>query len=623
MRCILVSERTKGASEMKNSDRKSKAERKIYMKLKTALKRISACILAALTVLVFSRAVFAASEYGEDGATSFVFSEDGITVSEGDYTDYKIDGTALTIKGGGIYVVSGSCSDGSITVKKGVTGVTLVLNGLDLTSASTAPIACNKSSEVTLTAAQGTVNTLTDSAQNNDENFPDNELAENAVIKCKDGSKVVLSGSGTLNIVANGKNGIKSGATTETEGEASLTIKELTLNINASVNDAINAEQLLNVESGTLTINAADDGIHCDLVMNVGADGTTGPTIKINGCNEGLEAATLNIYSGNITVHAEDDCLNAANSDLTDYEFSVNISGGALYMDSVSGDGIDSNGTLTVSGGTVVVWTANTADNQPLDADGVITVSGGTVLAAGGSSGMGMNLSASQPYVIFGSSAQGGQPGGGQIPSDGQQPPEMPSDGNQPSGERPTGGQPSDGQQPPEMPSDGNQPSGERPTGGQPSDGIQPGGQGGASVISANSTVTVKDSSGNTVYIYTAPCAASYVFFSSADLTSGETYTLYADNTSVATATAGTEATSEGQPGGQASGQPDERPTGDPQNPPDGSSSETPSDGSSSQTDPDTSDGSNTALWITTACISATLVIAAVVVTVVEKKKRS
>ena len=606
---MLVSERTKGASEMKNSDRKSKAERKIYMKLKTALKRISACILAALTVLVFSQAVFAAAEYSEDGATSFVFSEDGVTVSEGDYTDYKIDGTALTIKGGGTYVVTGSCSDGSITVKKGTAGVTLVLNGLDLTSASTAPIACNKSSEVTLIVAQGTVNTLTDSAQNNDDNYPDNELAENAVIKCKDGSNVVLSGSGTLNIVANGKNGIKLGATTETEGEASLTIKELTLNINASVNDAINAEQLLNIESGTLTINAADDGIHCDLVMNVGADGTAGPAIKINGCNEGLEAATLNIYSGNITVHAEDDCLNAANSDLTDYEFSVNISGGALYMDSVSGDGIDSNGTLTVSGGTVVVWTADTADNQPLDADGAIIVSGGTVLAAGGSAGMGMNLFSSQPYVIFGSSAQGGQPGGGQMLSDGQQPPERPSGENHPSGERPTGGQPSDGQQPPERPSGENQPSGERPSGGQ----------GSVSILSANSTVTVKDSSDNVVYTYTAPCAASYIFFSSADLTSGETYTLYADNTSVATATAGTEATS----GGQSSGQPDERPTGDPQNPSDGSSSETPSDGSSSQTDPDTSDGSNTALWITTACISATLVIAAVVVTVVEKKKRS
>ena len=62
----------------------------------------------------------------------------------------------------------------------------------------------------------------------------------------------------------------------------------------------------------------------------------------------------------------------------------------------------------------MIVWTANTADNEPLDADGTITVSGGTVLAAGGSSGMGMNLEAAQPCVIYGSTGFGGMPGGAQ-----------------------------------------------------------------------------------------------------------------------------------------------------------------------------------------------------------------
>ena len=51
----------------------------------------------------------------------------------------------------------------------------------------------------------------------------------------------------------------------------SLTIRGLTLNITAPVNDAINAEQTLNIESGTLNISAGDDAIHCDYVMNVGA----------------------------------------------------------------------------------------------------------------------------------------------------------------------------------------------------------------------------------------------------------------------------------------------------------------------------------------------------------------
>ena len=336
-------------------------------------------------------------------SAGFVFSDSGIALSGSSSDGYSIDGTALTISAPGTYTISGECANGSVTVKKGTTGVTLILNGLTLTSSDTAPILCGKSSEVTIQAADGTVNSLTDSAENNDDNYPDNENAENAVLKCKDGSKVTLCGTGTLNINANGKNGIKSGAATTEEGDAFLTIRELTLNIDAPVNDAINAEQLLNIESGTLRIAAGDDAVHCDLVLNVGAEGTDGPTIEISECYEGLEAATLNVLSGSVDIISSDDCLNAANSDLSGYAFSMNIAGGSITARSSSGDGFDSNGDLTISGGTVVVWTANTADNQPLDADGTITISGGTVLAAGGSSGMGMNLTAGQPYVLFGS----------------------------------------------------------------------------------------------------------------------------------------------------------------------------------------------------------------------------
>lgn len=160
-------------------------------------------------------------------------------------------------------------------------------------------------------------------------------------------------------------------------------------------------------------------------------------SITIKACYEGLEAATLNILSGNISILSEDECLNAANSDLTGYSFSMTISGGAITAYSSTGDGFDSNGDLTITGGTVVVWTANTADDQPLDADGTLTVSGGTVLAAGGSAGMGVPISAAQPYVTFGSTGAmgGGQMGGSGAPStlpggtNGQQPPAQ-SDGS-------------------------------------------------------------------------------------------------------------------------------------------------------------------------------------------------
>lgn len=88
----------------------------------------------------------AASTYSAADAITFTFSDSGIAASA--TGGYKLDGTALAIQSAGTYILTGTCADGSVTVKKGTTGVTLVLNGLDLTSSDTAPIACNKSTEV-------------------------------------------------------------------------------------------------------------------------------------------------------------------------------------------------------------------------------------------------------------------------------------------------------------------------------------------------------------------------------------------------------------------------------------------------------------------------------------------
>lgn len=252
---------------------------------------------------------------------------------------------------------------------------------------------------------------------------------------------MTLCGSGTVVIEANGKNGIKSGAATAEEGEASLTIRDIALTITAPVNDAINAEQLLVIESGTLTISAGDDAIHCDLLLDIGAEGTDGPAITITDCYEAIEAATLNIRSGNIDITSSDDCLNAANSDLSGYDFSMTISGGTITAYSSGGDGFDSNGSLTISGGTVAVWTANTADNQPLDADGTITISGGTVLAAGGSSTLTADAqTGSISSGMGGMGGPGGQMPGGQFPGGSGQRPDDAESGQRPS--MPSGGQP-------------------------------------------------------------------------------------------------------------------------------------------------------------------------------------
>lgn len=579
-----------------------------------SLSRWLAAAMAALMLLALLPARVWAAEstaYDTDGATAFTFTDSAITAKDGDYTGYDIDGTALTIEAAGTYIVSGSCQNGSITVKKGVTGVTLVLSGLTLTADGTAAIACNKSSGVTIVAQDGTANILSDTETNNGDSYPDNTDAENAVIKCKDGSQVTLCGSGSLTVNANGKNGIKSGATTDEEGEAWLVIRDLTLTISAPVNDAINAEASLTILSGDLTIDAGDDAVHSDYYLTVGAAGTDGPTITVNSCNEGLEAADLSIAGGHITIHAGDDCLNAANSDLTGYAFTLSISGGTLVMDTTSGDGIDSNGTLSISGGTVVVWTNSTADNQPLDADGTLSISGGTVLAAGGSAGMGITLSGdSQPYVMFGSTGMGGgrpvsisgQPGGS---SDGTTPPQLPSGSDSSSGSRPTppggsnGSQPtppdgSGGTTPPELPDgqtpdqDSRQPSSQFPG--------QMDGQSGSSIsISKGSTFTIRSSDGTAVYTGEAVYDARFVFFSSAAMTSGETYTLTSGGTELATATAGGTGTA---------------------------AVTTPDTSADTADTPQTSD-SHTALYITLGTVAVLGAAAAMVVVVLRKQKKA
>ena len=374
-----------------------------------SLSRWLAAAMAALMLLALLPARVWAAEstaYDTDGATAFTFTDSAITAKDGDYTGYDIDGTALTIEAAGTYIVSGSCQSGSITVKKGVTGVTLVLSGLTLTADGTAAIACNKSSGVTIVAQDGTTNVLSDTETNNDDSYPDNTDAENAVIKCKDGSQVTLCGSGSLTVNANGKNGIKSGATTDEEGEAWLVIRDLTLTISAPVNDAINAEASLTILSGDLTIDAGDDAVHSDYYLTVGAAGTDGPTITVNSCNEGLEAADLSIAGGNITIHAGDDCLNAANSDLTGYAFTLSISGGTLVMDTPSGDGIDSNGSITMTGGTVFVSGPVSGGDGAIDFETDMTMTGGSILALS-SRGM-MEYPSTQHYYTTSISANAG-----------------------------------------------------------------------------------------------------------------------------------------------------------------------------------------------------------------------
>lgn len=69
---------------------------------------------------------------------------------------------------------------------------------------------------------------------------------------------------------------------------------------------------------------------------------------------------------------------------------SINISGGTIRINA-SGDGLDSNGDLTVSGGVIYVSGPTSDGDSALDYDGTATITGGVVIAAG-YSGMAQNF---------------------------------------------------------------------------------------------------------------------------------------------------------------------------------------------------------------------------------------
>lgn len=503
----------------------------------------SFCKLTAIFLsAVFLLSLCPLAAFAADASETTVTFTDSAATASGASDGLSIKGTDVKINASGTYRFTGACTQGTIVVKKNVKGVTLILDGLMLSASATAPITCNKGTEVTIVAAAGSVNTLADDQYNNDDVYTDETAypdIENAVIKCKDGSNVTISGTGTINVNAYGKNGVKGGADLYEEDDdgnatdtllstASLTIEDVTLNVSIRHSyqdpedpgsydgDAIKSDKELNILSGNITVSANDDGIKSDDTLNIGADGTEGPTIHVTKSTEGIEATTINVYSGSVSVNATDDGVNAANSDLTGYAFSYNQYGGYVYVNCANGDGVDSNGTINLNGGTLEVFAPAQGDGDPLDADGGVVFGGATVLGVGHDA-MQQRYTASTPYVMFGASAGGmGGPGGF--------------------------------------------PGGPGRTGAQDATAADAFG-GGSTLVKAGSTITIKDSSGNTLYTATAVRDASYIVFASPDLASGASYTLVSDGSQVATASASTAASGGTQPGDPGSGQPGSFPT--------------------------------------------------------------
>ena len=352
----------------------------------------------------------------------------------------RVSGKTATISAAGTYILSGSANDVCIIVDAPDAEVRLVLDNLSITNSSAAPIYVKSAAKVYVTLAENSTNTL---SVNGEFVKIDGAKAE-AVIFAQ--SDLTLNGSGTLNAAAQNGSGIAS--------KKNLAITGGTFSISAS-SHALKGKDNVNIAGGSFTLTSGKDGIHSenddnaesgniyikggtfvisaegealDAINNIKIDGGS---IDVVQSDEGIEATTIDINGGKITLVSSDDGINASYSDKEEIAEKsagtaasassvsssarnkggiqniseramhtyVNITGGEITIDSQA-DGIDSNGSVYVSGGTVRILGPASDGDAALDYDVTAVITGGEFIASG-SAGMAQGFSEESTQASF------------------------------------------------------------------------------------------------------------------------------------------------------------------------------------------------------------------------------
>lgn len=458
-----------------------------------------------------------------------------------DSSAVSIEGSQITLTGEGVYLITGTLADGQIIVDAGDEDkVQIVLDGVSITSSSSAALYVRNADKVFVTLAEGSDNTLANGGTYTDIDgnsidgviFSKSDLTLNGSgsltvsaaaghgVVCKDtlvitggsytvtaekqglsgkegvavaaGSFVITSGTDGIHaentddaalafvyiadgsfsisaqgdaVSAGGALQIDGGAFDLTTGEGSASVElatsdsaggqrggfdpaaqsadadetsqkgikgEGSFSINGgvfvvdTVDDCLHAGGAMTITGGEFTLSSGDDAVHTDDALTI-----TGGAFTIPYCYEGLEGLSVTITGGEFNITSSDDGINAAGGAdssgfgggraeqfASDSDSFILIEDGSFTIVS-GGDCVDSNGDLTIAGGTLDL-VCNGAGDTALDADGTYTHSGGTVTTNDGSE--------ENPGAMGGGGGRGGMGNMGGQPSD------LPDDASAPAG---------------------------------------------------------------------------------------------------------------------------------------------------------------------------------------------
>ncbi len=337
-------------------------------------------------------------------ATKITLSDTNINIS-GSGAEEK-DST-VTITEGGVYVFSGTLSNGRIVVNAPDKEVTVVLNGADITCSYSSPLYVYKASSATVYLLKDTENKLTDGeSYTYSDSYSSSEDEEpNACLYSK--SDLIIAGAGSLTVNANFNNGITGKDTLRIDsaaitvnaknhginGKDYLTLKSAKVSVTSggdalrSTNDSDKTLGYITSVNSDLTLVSGEDGMQAETVMtisggdiNIKSGGGSGAKISDDASAKGIKAGkSIAILDGTFTLDCCDDAVHSNGS--------AEISGGTFAI-STGDDGVHADESLKISGGTINISKSYEGlEGATIDISGgkiTITASDDGINAAGG-----------------------------------------------------------------------------------------------------------------------------------------------------------------------------------------------------------------------------------------------
>ena len=318
----------------------------------------------------------------------------------------EIDGNQIKITEGGDFTLSGTLSDGNITIST-KEKVKLRLKGANITSENNPCIFVEKADKAYITVS------------GDSENFLIAKNSDDGAIYSKE--NLEIKGNGNLKIESLAGHGIKA--------SDNLNIENSSITINAT-SDGIHINDTFKMTGGALDITAIGDGIDCESIVNISAGTinieTNGTPIQpvqtaaetsdqaprrgmweeaqdvefeksTKGINSEwmmcISGAEININSASHAIHCADE---------------IEINGGSFTLASKYDKGISAHGNLTINGADTIIDI--TKSTEGLESKKVMTINDGVIKvvatddalnATGGNSGMMM------PGGNFGGNTEG------------------------------------------------------------------------------------------------------------------------------------------------------------------------------------------------------------------------